>query len=184
MSHSSNLHERKTSGQLQLIAGSESRSVRLDWLNSHQLAQLLSHTVKYGPFDLKVALKRSMQRHEEDVERLNREKDSNALQLNQEKEEIVCEMKAEFEGLAQKYEKEKAALINEVALVQKERDEMLVMAENEKQEVLHLAANEKAVLSEKGNRLQDELENVQAQLEKVKRESFSRAEQDKVNIHF
>ena len=40
-------------------------------------------------------------------------------------------------------EREKAILVNEVALVQKERDDQLLMAENEKQEALHVPANEK-----------------------------------------
>lgn len=129
-----------------------------------------------------VAINRLRQQHEEDVMRLTNEKESNALQMNQEKEEIVNDLKAEFENLAAKYEKEKAALINEVALVQKERDEMLVNAENEKQEVLHLAANEKAALTDKGNKIRDELDEVKSELDKVKRESFSRAEQAKVLI--
>ena len=105
------------------------------------------------------------------------------MQANQDKEEAINELKAELEELAQKYEKEKAALINEVALVQKERDEMLVMAESEKQEALHMASNEKALLVERGNKVKDELDSVKADLDRVKRESFSKSEQDKVSFN-
>lgn len=70
--------------------------------------------------------------------------------------------------------------MNEVALVQKERDDHLLMAENEKQEALHAAANEKGVMLEKLNKTQNELENASVEIDRVKREAFSRAEQDKV----
>ena len=70
--------------------------------------------------------------------------------------------------------------MNEVALVQKERDDHLLMAENEKQEALHAAANEKGGLLEKLNKTQNELENANVEIDRIKREAFSRAEQDKV----
>ena len=70
--------------------------------------------------------------------------------------------------------------MNEVALVQKERDDQLLMAENEKQEALHAAANEKAALLDRLNKTQGEVENSQVEIDRVKREAFSRAEQDKV----
>lgn len=77
-------------------------------------------------------------------------------------------------------EREKAILVNEVALVQKERDDQLLMAENEKQEALHAAANEKGTMLEKLNKTQNDLENAHVEIDRVKREAFSRAEQDKV----
>ena len=77
-------------------------------------------------------------------------------------------------------EREKAILVNEVALVQKERDDQLLMAENEKQEALHVAANEKGALLEKLNKTQNDLENANVEIDRVKRDAFSRAEQDKV----
>ena len=70
--------------------------------------------------------------------------------------------------------------MNEVALVQKERDDQLLMAENEKQEALHAAANEKAALLDRLIKTQGEVENSQVEIDRVKREAFSRAEQDKV----
>lgn len=77
-------------------------------------------------------------------------------------------------------EREKAILVNEVALVQKERDDHLLMAENEKQEVLHAAANEKGTLLERLNKTQNDLENANVEIDRIKRDAFSRAEQDKV----
>ena len=77
-------------------------------------------------------------------------------------------------------EREKAILVNEVALVQKERDDQLLMAENEKQEALHAAANEKGSMLDKLNKTQNDLENAQVEIDRIKREAFSRAEQDKV----
>ena len=70
--------------------------------------------------------------------------------------------------------------MNEVALVQKERDDQLLMAENEKQEALHAAANEKGALLDRLNKTQGEVENAQVEIDRIKREAFSRAEQDKV----
>lgn len=79
-------------------------------------------------------------------------------------------------------EREKAILVNEVALVQKERDDQLLMAENEKQEALHAAANEKGSMLDKLNKTQNDLENAQVEIDRIKREAFSRAEQDKVYL--
>lgn len=70
--------------------------------------------------------------------------------------------------------------MNEVALVQKERDDHLLLAENDKQEALHAAANEKGVLLDRLNKTQGDLENAGVEIDRVKREAFSRAEQDKV----
>ena len=84
--------------------------------------------------------------------------------------------------LQKRMEKEKYALMNEVAIVQKERDDQLLMAENEKQEELHRAANEKAVLVEKIGKIQNERENAGVEIDRIKREAFSRAEQDKAAI--
>lgn len=77
-------------------------------------------------------------------------------------------------------EREKAILVNEVALVQKERDDQLLMAENEKQEALHAAANEKGSLLDRLNKTQNDLENASVEIDRIKRDAFSRAEQDKV----
>ena len=77
-------------------------------------------------------------------------------------------------------EREKAILVNEVALVQKERDDQLLMAENEKQEALHAAANEKGSLLDRLNKTQNDLENANVEIDRIKRDAFSRAEQDKV----
>lgn len=77
-------------------------------------------------------------------------------------------------------ERDKAILVNEVALVQKERDDQLLMAENEKQEALHAAANEKGSLLDRLNKTQNDLENASVEIDRVKRDAFSRAEQDKV----
>ena len=79
-------------------------------------------------------------------------------------------------------EREKAILVNEVALVQKERDDQLLMAENEKQEALHAAHNEKGTMLERLNKTQNDLENAHVEIDRVKREAFSRAEQDKVGL--
>lgn len=65
-------------------------------------------------------------------------------------------------------------------MVQKERDDQLLMAENEKQEALHLAANEKGTLLDKLNKAHGEVENAHVEIDRIKRDAFSRAEQDKV----
>ena len=61
-----------------------------------------------------MALKRAEQRHEEDSERLKREKESALLQANQEKEETLSQMKNEKDEIARRFDKEKAFLVSEV----------------------------------------------------------------------
>lgn len=89
---------------------------------------------------------------------------------------------AKQDELQKRMEKEKYALMNEVAIVQKERDDQLLMAENEKQEEMHRAANEKAMLVEKIGKIQNERDNASVEIDRLKREAFSRAEQDKAAI--
>ena len=78
-------------------------------------------------------------------------------------------------------EKDKGLLVNEIALIQKERDEQLLMAENEKQEVLHMAANEKATLVDRLTKTQNDLGNANVEIDRIKRDAYSRAEQDKAS---
>ena len=64
--------------------------------------------------------------------------------------------------------------------MQKERDDQLLMAENEKQEALHAAANEKATLVDRLTKTQNDVGNANVEIDRIKREAFSKAEQDKV----
>ena len=77
-------------------------------------------------------------------------------------------------------EKDKGMLVNEIALIQKERDEQLLMAENDKQEVLHMAANEKAALVDRLTKTQNDVANANVEIDRIKRDAYSKAEQDKV----
>ena len=111
---------------------------------------------------------------------MKREKETIITQLQQEKEAVLQRANEEKDELAGKLERERANLVNEIALIQKERDEQLLMAENEKQEELHVAANEKSTLFEKLKSHEESLAASNMENDRLKRESFTRAEQDKV----
>ena len=111
---------------------------------------------------------------------MKREKENIIAQLQQEKESVLRRSNEEKDELASKLERERANLVNEIALIQKERDEQLLMAENEKQEELHVAANEKSVLLEKLKCCEETLAASNMENDRLKRESFTRTEQDKV----
>lgn len=85
-----------------------------------------------------------------------------------------------MEQLQIKSEKERNQLINEVASVQKHRDDLLLQFEAEKQEELHAVAKEKVLLVEQFNKKTEEIEELSAEIEKLRRDSSSRAAKDKV----
>jgi cation transport regulator ChaC len=120
------------------------------------------------------------ERLEEERAQMKREKETIITQLQQEKEAVLKRANEEKDELASKLERERANLVNEIALIQKERDEQLLMAENEKQEELHVAANEKSTLFEKLKSHEESLAATNIENDRLKRESFTRAEQDKV----
>ena len=103
------------------------------------------------------------------------------LQLDTDHSTHAHELAEELENMKEKAEREKADLVNEVAMIQKERDDLLLLAENEKQEELRLVANEKSLLSERNNKLSDEIIEVKGELEKLKRDAVNKATQDKVS---
>ena len=120
------------------------------------------------------------ERFEEETQKMKRDRENLAIQLQQEKEQAVKHANEEKDEMAAKLEREKASLVNEISLIQKERDEQLLMAENEKQEALHVAANEKSTLLEKLKSNEENLAACNLEMDRLKRQSFSRTEQDKV----
>ena len=90
------------------------------------------------------------------------------------------DLRMEQDRYQAKAERERNLLTNEVASVQKERDDLLLQAEAEKQEELRIAANEKAFAIEKLNRLTEENDALKAELDRLKREAMSKASQDRV----
>lgn len=109
-----------------------------------------------------------------------KEKEQCILQAGQDHCAALNELRVEMENFQSKAEREKTNLINEVACVQKERDDLLMEAESDKQEELRIAASEKGLLVEKLNRLAEELDDAKIELEKFKREATQRAYQEKV----
>lgn len=95
------------------------------------LAQKLAQTEK----DLHLALKQEQQAHEEDVERISREKEQQRCDLESRREEIIHSFNLEKEELTNKFLNEKDDLEEELAALQRDRDEQLLIAENDKQQV-------------------------------------------------
>lgn len=122
------------------------------------------------------------ERLEEERSQLKREKENIIAQLQQEKAAVLQRANEEKDELVSKLERERANLVHEIALIQKERDEQLIMAESEKQEELHVAANEKSTLLEKLKNCEESLAASNMEIDKLKRQSFTRSEQDKVGV--
>lgn len=75
---------------------------------------------------------------------------------------------------------ERSHLINEIASVQKQRDDVMRRCEAEKQEELRVIAKEKALMVEQMNKKNDEIGDLNAEIEKLRRQAASKAAKDRV----
>ncbi|XP_069775013.1 rootletin-like isoform X7 [Narcine bancroftii] len=141
--------------------------------------EFLTQKLSQAEHETRVALKNEQTAHEEDVDRLHREKEALRLDLEEEREELVQQLKQEREELCARFEAEKEELSEEIVTLQQERDETLLMAENEKQQILSLKESEKAILSEKLTNTQRELAIVSMDVEQLKHNAHTRNEQDR-----
>ena len=96
----------------------------------------------------------------------------------------VNELKEELEGYQLKAERDRLALINEVASIQRERDDLLLQAEAEKQAHLRAADSEKSILIEKITKLKEDLESANEQLEILKRDVEEKTNRQQVFCTF
>jgi chromosome segregation ATPase len=97
----------------------------------HQRLQQLEH-------DKEVAIRQHHQAHEDDIERMTREREKIRHELEAAREETFRHLTREKDEVTQRYEKEKEDLHYELANAITERDQALIEAENEKQKVISL----------------------------------------------
>jgi chromosome segregation ATPase len=96
-----------------------------------QLQQRLSQL----EHDKETTVRQHLQAHEDDVERMTRERDKIRHELETAREETIRQFIKEKDDSSSRFEKEKEDLHYELATVITERDQYLIEAENEKQKV-------------------------------------------------
>jgi CDP-diacylglycerol pyrophosphatase len=85
--------------------------------------------------DKETSIRQHHQAHEDDIERMTREREKLRHELELSREEIIRQLTREKDESTQRYEKEKEDLHFELANAITERDQALIEAENEKQTV-------------------------------------------------
>jgi chromosome segregation ATPase len=95
----------------------------------HQRLQQLEH-------DKDMTIRQHLQAHEDDIERMTREREKLRHELETAREETIRILTHEKDESTQRYEKEKEDLHYELANTITERDQLLMEAENEKQKVI------------------------------------------------
>ncbi len=85
--------------------------------------------------DKDTSIRQHQHAHEDDVDRMTREREKIRHELETAREEIIHQLTKEKDDLINRYEKEKEDLHYELATVITERDQALIEAENERQKV-------------------------------------------------
>ena len=85
--------------------------------------------------DRETTVRQQQHGHEDELERMTREREKLRHELETSREEIIRQLTREKDESTQRYEKEKEDLHYELANVITERDQSLIEAENEKQKV-------------------------------------------------
>jgi CDP-diacylglycerol pyrophosphatase len=85
--------------------------------------------------DKNTSIRQHQQAHEDDVERMTREREKIRHELEIAREETVRQFTKDHHESTNRYEKEKEDLHYELATVITERDQALIEAENERQKV-------------------------------------------------
>lgn len=88
----------------------------------------------------------------------------------------------EMSQLQQKFESRNAELLAQIDQMKQTHEEELTLLENEKEQNLLLADQEQSALKEKISQLNDNLEDCQKELEKVKRNGDAKTERDRGKI--
>ena len=104
--------------------------------------------------DKDLTIRQHHQAHEDDIERMTREREKLRHELETSREETIRQLTREKDESTQRYEKEKEDLHYELANAITERDQALIEAENEKQKVslglLELFSSRAGALRSKG----------------------------------
>lgn len=132
--------------------------------------------------DLKLALQQEQEAHQDDLDRLTREKDQQRSEMENAREQMIHAYNMEKEEMVGRYEREKEELANEVISIQRERDDSLLMAESEKQQALSVLEQERCMVQERLMNCQMALKSCEADLDRTRREASAKAAQDHENL--
>ncbi len=143
-----------------------------------QVAARLTQTEK----DLKLSLQQEQEAHQDDLDRLTREKETQRCEMEGIREQIINNANIEKEEMIVRYEREKEELANEVICIQRERDDSLLMAESEKQQALSVLEQERCMVQERLMNCQLQLKSCEADLDRARREAAAKAGQDHETI--
>jgi chromosome segregation ATPase len=128
------LRKEQLQGEIQRLHGELNTEIEKAARARDQLHQRLTQTEQ----DRETAVRQHQQAHDDDVERMTRERDKLRHELEAAREEVIRQFTKEKEDSTQRYEKEKEDLHYELASVITERDHALIESENEKQKVKYL----------------------------------------------
>ncbi|CAF3320875.1 unnamed protein product [Rotaria socialis] len=169
------LRKEQLQGEIQRLHAELNVEVEKSARQRDQLHQRLTQVER----DKELIIQQHHQAHEDDIERMTRERDKLRHELETAREESIRQLTRDKDESVQRYEKEKEDLHYEIANVITERDQSLMEAENEKQKLLSMAQTERNALAEKLSLTKDDLMRLQVEFDKIRREAALHHEQDR-----
>jgi chromosome segregation ATPase len=131
------LRKEQLQGEIQRLHVELNAEIEKSARTRDQLQQRLSQL----EHDKETSVRQHQQAHEDDVERMTRERDKIRHELETAREETIRQFIKEKDESSNRYEKDKEDLHYELATAITERDQYLIEAENEKQKVRELFRN-------------------------------------------
>ena len=128
------LRKEQLQGEIQRLHTELNGEIEKSARTRDQLQQRLLQLEK----DKETSVQQHHQAHEDDIERMTREREKLRLELETAREETIRQLSKEKDESTQRYEKEKEDLHYELANAITERDQALIEAENEKQKVINV----------------------------------------------
>ena len=125
------LRREQLQGEVQRIHGELNNEIEKSARTRDQLHQRLIQLEQ----DKDLSLRQHHQAHEDDIERMTREREKLRHELEISREEIIRQLTREKDESTHRYEKEKEDLQYELATAITERDQALIESENDKQKV-------------------------------------------------
>ncbi|CAF3848033.1 unnamed protein product [Rotaria sordida] len=172
------LRREQLQGEIQRLHVELNAEIEKSARTRDQLQQRLAQLEK----DKDILIQQHHQAHEDDIERMTREREKLRHELETAREETIRLFTKEKDETTQRHESEKEDLHYELANAITERDQALIEAENEKQKFLSIAQSERNALAEKISLTKDDLLRLQVEYDKCRRDAALQREQDRQMI--
>ncbi|CAM4772379.1 unnamed protein product [Rotaria magnacalcarata] len=169
------LRKEQLQGEIQRLHVELNAEIEKSARTRDQLQQRLAQLEK----DKEATVHQHRSAHEDDVERMTREREKLRRELELAREETIRQFTKEKDDSTQRFEREKDDLHYELATAITERDQALIEAENEKQKLLSIAQTERNALVEKLSITKDDLLRLQVEYDKLRRDSTLHREQER-----